>query len=366
MDMVADRVWETRERSFVEEQDGENGHADQGDRSSGRRHPRQRRELPDQETLLLEVWAWFASATRPGYDTAPRCPVWAPPSDAAARPPRRQDLANADAILIMGSSMAENHPVGFQWVMEARERGAKIIHVDPRFTRTSAMADIWVPLRAGTDITLPRRPDPLRAGERQVLPRVCAALHQRRHDHQRRLPRYRRSGRPLLRLGRGEEEVRSRIVAVPRAKRKDRVGRSRIRPAIATQAVATAKIAAAKPARCHEYEADPTLQDPRCVFQILKRHFCALHAGADRAACGVPQKLFLKVAEAFCNASGPEKTARHLLRRGMDAALQGRADHPLGGDSADAAGQYRTSRRRHSRPARTRFDSGLDRYSHAV
>src|SRR5215468_8558204 len=52
----------------------------------------------------------------------------------------------------MGSSMAENHPVGFQWVMEARERGAKIIHIDPRFTRTSAMADIWVPLRAGSDI----------------------------------------------------------------------------------------------------------------------------------------------------------------------------------------------------------------------
>ena len=59
---------------------------------------------------------------------------------------------NSDAILIMGSSMAENHPVGFQWVMEARERGAKVIHVDPRFTRTSAMADIWACLRAGTDI----------------------------------------------------------------------------------------------------------------------------------------------------------------------------------------------------------------------
>src|SRR6201981_2737249 len=52
----------------------------------------------------------------------------------------------------MGSSMAENHPVGFQWVIEARERGAKIIHVDPRFNRTSAMADVWVPLRAGSDI----------------------------------------------------------------------------------------------------------------------------------------------------------------------------------------------------------------------
>ncbi len=50
--------------------------------------------------------------------------------------------------------MAENHPVGFQWVMEARERGAKIIHVDPRFTRTSAMADVWAPLRAGSDVVM--------------------------------------------------------------------------------------------------------------------------------------------------------------------------------------------------------------------
>ncbi|MCW2966873.1 MAG: Formate dehydrogenase, partial [Solirubrobacteraceae bacterium] len=52
----------------------------------------------------------------------------------------------------MGSNMAEQHPVGFQWVMEAKARGAKIIHVDPRFTRTSAMADLHVPLRSGTDI----------------------------------------------------------------------------------------------------------------------------------------------------------------------------------------------------------------------
>jgi formate dehydrogenase major subunit len=48
--------------------------------------------------------------------------------------------------------MAENHPVGFQWVMEAKERGATVIHVDPRFTRTSAVSDIHVALRAGTDI----------------------------------------------------------------------------------------------------------------------------------------------------------------------------------------------------------------------
>jgi len=52
----------------------------------------------------------------------------------------------------MGSNMAENHPVGFQWVLEARERGAKVIHIDPRFTRTSAMATKWVGIRAGSDI----------------------------------------------------------------------------------------------------------------------------------------------------------------------------------------------------------------------
>ena len=62
------------------------------------------------------------------------------------------DLLNADAILIMGSNMAENHPVGFQWVMEAKEQGTEVIHVDPRFSRTSAVANIWVPLRAGSDI----------------------------------------------------------------------------------------------------------------------------------------------------------------------------------------------------------------------
>src|SRR5690348_11319483 len=48
--------------------------------------------------------------------------------------------------------MAECHPVGFRWVMEAKRRGATIIHVDPRFTRTSAMADLHVPIRTGTDV----------------------------------------------------------------------------------------------------------------------------------------------------------------------------------------------------------------------
>jgi formate dehydrogenase major subunit len=62
------------------------------------------------------------------------------------------DLKNSDVVLIMGSNAAENHPISFKWVMKAKEAGGKIIHVDPRFTRTSTKADIYAPLRSGTDI----------------------------------------------------------------------------------------------------------------------------------------------------------------------------------------------------------------------
>src|SRR5438093_312592 len=61
-------------------------------------------------------------------------------------------MQHSDCIVIQGSNMAEAHPVGFQWVMEAKARGATVIHIDPRFTRTSAQADLFVPLRAGSDI----------------------------------------------------------------------------------------------------------------------------------------------------------------------------------------------------------------------
>jgi formate dehydrogenase major subunit len=62
------------------------------------------------------------------------------------------DIRNADVILIMGSNAAENHPISFKWVMKAKEGGAKLISVDPRFTRTSSKADIFAPIRSGTDI----------------------------------------------------------------------------------------------------------------------------------------------------------------------------------------------------------------------
>ena len=62
------------------------------------------------------------------------------------------DIQNSDCILIMGSNAAENHPISFKWVTEAMKRGGKLISVDPRFTRTSSKADFYAALRSGTDI----------------------------------------------------------------------------------------------------------------------------------------------------------------------------------------------------------------------
>ena len=63
-----------------------------------------------------------------------------------------RDMEHSDCIVIMGSNMAECHPVAFRWPVRARMNGAKLIHVDPRFTRTSANCDIHAPIRAGSDI----------------------------------------------------------------------------------------------------------------------------------------------------------------------------------------------------------------------
>src|SRR5258706_2005285 len=63
-----------------------------------------------------------------------------------------RSMADSDCIVIQGSNMAECHPVAFRWPMQAKLKGAKLIHVDPRFTRTSAVADIHAPIRAGSDV----------------------------------------------------------------------------------------------------------------------------------------------------------------------------------------------------------------------
>src|SRR5260370_21045897 len=64
-----------------------------------------------------------------------------------------RSMADSDCVVVMGSNMAENDPVAFRWPMQAKvEHGGKLIHVDPRFTRASAVSDIYAPVRAGSDI----------------------------------------------------------------------------------------------------------------------------------------------------------------------------------------------------------------------
>jgi formate dehydrogenase major subunit len=218
------------------------------------------------------------------------------------------DLANADAILIMGSSMAENHPVGFQWVMEARERnGAKIIHVDPRFTRTSAMADIWVPLRAGTDILF-------------LGGLIHYAIENDKYfreyiQHYTNAPmivsdEY-RDTEDLGGVFSGWDDEKKKYTPeswfYKGSEKKDSGGKEAAGHHEAGGG--HGKDRGGEAAQMTEYETDPTLENPNCVFQILRRHFSRYTPELIERHAGVPQKLFLKVAETFCNASGPEKTA---------------------------------------------------------
>ena len=115
--------------------------------------------------------------------------------------------------------MAEAHPVGFQWVMEAKARGAKVVHVDPRFTRTSALADTFVPLRVGTDIAFLGGiinyvlENELDFREYVVAYTNAAVIVERG------LPGHRGPGRAVLRLRPGDAHLRPGELAVRRVRR---------------------------------------------------------------------------------------------------------------------------------------------------
>jgi formate dehydrogenase major subunit len=215
----------------------------------------------------------------------------------------QQDLENADAILIMGSSMAENHPVGFGWVIKARERGATIIHVDPRFTRTSAMVDMWAPLRAGTDTVF------LGAMVNHVL---CNGLEFRDY-----VVAYTnaatiiddgfRDSEDLDGMFSGWDEGSGQYSAeswaYAGATKPAREPRSEAEKGGHAKDRGGESIGAVSPER------DPSLQHPRTVFQILRRHFARYTPAMVEDVCGVPADTFLAIADAFCRASGPERTA---------------------------------------------------------
>ncbi|PPK92164.1 formate dehydrogenase major subunit [Kineococcus xinjiangensis] len=202
--------------------------------------------------------------------------------------------------------MAECHPVGFQWVMEAKARGAKVIHIDPRFTRTSALADTYVPIRSGSDIVL------LGA----VINRVLS------------------QGREFAEYVRAYTNA-SWIVSEDYADTEDLDGlfsgfdsetrtydttswqyeghegggdeeeeTDRTRESEEGQQLGSAGAALEH----HEVRRDETLEHPRCVWQILKRHFARYTPEMVQEMCGIPRDLFEEVAEAWISNSGRERT----------------------------------------------------------
>ena len=205
----------------------------------------------------------------------------------------------------MGSNMAENHPVGFQWVVEARERGAQVIHVDPRFTRTSALATRFVPIRSGSDIAF--------------LGGIVNYILEHGREFREYVVEYTNAPCLLREDFQDTEDLDGlfsgwdpetgvydvstwQYEGVP------------VHPAAGNRelGVPSGQRTGAAGAPLEETEArelDRTLEHPRCVFQILKRHFRRYTPELVEQACGVPRADFLAVAEALCENSGRERTS---------------------------------------------------------
>ncbi|SFK54075.1 formate dehydrogenase major subunit [Geodermatophilus ruber] len=196
----------------------------------------------------------------------------------------------------MGSNMAECHPVGFQWVMEAKQRGARVIHVDPRFTRTSAHADQYVRIRAGTDIAFLGGVINHILGNdldfREYVQAYTNAAFLVREEFA--------DTEDLDGLFSGYEPGRARYDSSSWGY--EGAGHHPTRPMESGMGGPPIDM----PARIAE---DPTLQHPRCVFQILKRHFSRYTPEMVERICGVPQDRFLEVCRAWTANSGRDRTA---------------------------------------------------------
>src|SRR3954468_4114303 len=225
----------------------------------------------------------------------------------------------------MGSNMAENHPVGFQWVLEARERGAHVIHVDPRFTRTSAMATKHVGIRAGSDIAfLGGIVNYILENDRwfdEYVKRYTNApviVDERFSDTEDNdglfsgwdpekgkydVTSWQYEGTPVH----GAAGEREEGFAEPEPKG-EQAGHGGGGPGMS---------------HGNPPETDPTLQHPRCVFQILKRHYARYTPGFVADACGCSVEEFLHVAETLCDCSGRERTGAFVYAVGWTQHTKG-------------------------------------------
>ncbi|MCU1328994.1 MAG: fdnG, partial [Bryobacterales bacterium] len=217
----------------------------------------------------------------------------------------QQDLANSDCILIMGSNMAEAHPVGFRFPMKARERGATLIHVDPHFTRTSASCNMYVPIRTGSDIAfLGGLINYVLKEEKWFREYVLAYTNATTlitDEFQ--------DTEDLDGLFGGFDEKLARY------SQDTAQWKYSGEPGGGTQTQTPADIKAESfSERLGSLQnpnppSDPTLADPRCVLNILRRHFSRYTPEAVASACGCTSADFLRVAETLCANSGRDRTS---------------------------------------------------------
>jgi formate dehydrogenase major subunit len=226
--------------------------------------------------------------------------------------------------------MAECHPVGFQWVMEAKARGATIIHVDPRFTRTSALADIHVPLRAGSDIAFlgglihyvlehdawfrdyvlayTNAPMILREEFRDTedLDGLFSGFNAESRHYDPSSWQY--EGTDVAAAA-GQRDQWSTMHSDN--------GDGRSGSANRAAEVSRSEQAGSGGVPFHgSPERDDTLAHPRCVFQVLKRHFSRYTPQLVADICGITEPEFLRVAEALTANSGRERTSAFVYAVG--------------------------------------------------
>jgi formate dehydrogenase major subunit len=222
--------------------------------------------------------------------------------------------------------MAEAHPVGFQWVMEAKKRGAKIIHVDPRFTRTSAVADLHVPIRAGADIAF-------------VGGLINYVLQNEKYFHDYVLA-YTNASTILTEDYADTEDLDGVFSGLNREHRlyehdSWRYQGEEVRPAVgerspdetredssseqARQVRRSARGEAHGSGGAHAHpspDTDQTLRHPRCVFQVLKRHFARYTPEMVAEVAGVPEETFRRVCELVTENSGRDRTTAFVYSLG--------------------------------------------------
>jgi formate dehydrogenase major subunit len=223
-------------------------------------------------------------------------------------------MANADCIVLQGGNMAEAHPVGFQWVMEARARGAKVIHVDPRFTRTSANADKHIPLRAGSDVAL------LGGLINHVLTHDlwfrdyvlaytnAATLVGEDFRDTEDLDGLFSGYDPET----GKYDTTSWAYAAPPGRDGDGTVQgahpSQSSPDAAQSAPGHAHGSGGPPLEHPHVLRDESLEDPRTVFQVLKRHYARYTPELVEELCGVSRADFDYLARAVTENSGRDRT----------------------------------------------------------